>query len=131
MTSCYCILLRKAGRRLTARYDAALKPFGITVAQFSHLRHVGRSEPVSLTVLADRLDLDRSTVGRNSKVLERMGLLNVGPGEDQREQVLTLTRDGREMLVRAAPAWDAAQAEVGERLGTEGRAKLAEILALM
>ena len=48
-TQCYCIILRKAARRLTARYDAALAPLGLNLAQFSLLRNVERTGPVSLT----------------------------------------------------------------------------------
>eukprot|EP01035_Chromulina_nebulosa_P049431 gene49431-67135_t len=69
-SSCYCILLRKASRRLSALYDEALEPFGINIGQFSQLRNIRRSQPVSLTALGGVMELDRSTVGRNTRVLE-------------------------------------------------------------
>ena len=68
-STCYCAALRKATRRLTAAYDAALAPVGVNLAQFSLLRTVSRHGPLSLTDLARRMELDRSTVGRNVKVV--------------------------------------------------------------
>lgn len=70
---CYCIVLRRASRRLTAIYDAALAPLGVNLAQFSLLRTIRRTEPVSLTRLGHETELDRSTVGRNVRVLEGHG----------------------------------------------------------
>jgi DNA-binding MarR family transcriptional regulator len=113
---CYCIALRKFSRRLTAIYDEALAPFGINVSQFSHLRTIRRRQPVSLSDLAVALDLDRSTVGRNTKVLQRMGLLAVVPSEDLRESALALTGKAESLLEAAGPVWDAVQARVEEHI---------------
>lgn len=113
---CYCIALRKISRRLTAIYDEALAPFGINVSQFSHLRTIRRRQPLSLSDLAVALDLDRSTVGRNTKVLQRMGLLAVVPSEDLRESALALTGTAESLLKAAGPAWDAVQARVEEHI---------------
>ena len=58
---CICIAVRKASRRLTARYDEALAPVGINLAQFSLLRNIRRHGPVSLTRLGELTELDRSS----------------------------------------------------------------------
>ncbi|SIP97277.1 transcriptional regulator, MarR family [Rhizobium sp. RU35A] len=126
--SCHCIALRKATRKLSSLYDAALAPLGINVGQFSLLRRVRRFGPVSLTDLAEYLDLDRSTVGRNTKVLERMGLLTVATGRDQREALLSLTDAGRQVVEDGAPLWDAVQGNIETRLGAERLAQLHDIL---
>jgi DNA-binding MarR family transcriptional regulator len=74
MTSpCYCSLLRTATRKVGAVYDNALAPLGINIAQYSLLRLVEHCQPVSFTELGRIAELDRSTVGRNVRVLERMG----------------------------------------------------------
>ena len=95
---CHCVVLRKASRKVTSYYDDALAPLGINVAQFSLLRHIDRMAPVSLTDLGARVELDRSTVGRNAKVLERMGLAIIRPGKDQREATLTVSEAGQGVL---------------------------------
>jgi DNA-binding MarR family transcriptional regulator len=127
-STCHCITLRRASRRLTALYDEALAPAGINLAQFSLMRTIERHAPISLTELAGRLELDRSTVGRNVKVIERMGLVRGGPGADQREQALHLTDQGKAALTGAMPLWQAAQAEVEARLGRDGIERLAAVL---
>jgi DNA-binding MarR family transcriptional regulator len=115
--ACYCIALRKVSRRLTALYDEAMAPFGITISQFSQLRNIKRRQPVSLTELAEALELDRSTVGRNTKILQRMGLVAaVASDEDQRETVLSLTPEALALLKRATPVWRDVQAKVEGRL---------------
>ena len=120
MSACLCILLRRAAQRATAAYDEALAPAGINVAQFSLLRHVQRGSTVSLTDLASAMELDRSTVGRNAKVLERMRLLAILPGEDGRESALAVTKRGAATLATAAPLWDGVQARVASVLGADG-----------
>ncbi|MBL8595489.1 MAG: MarR family transcriptional regulator [Devosia sp.] len=125
---CICIAVRKASRKLTARYDAALEPVGINLAQFSLLRNISRHEPVSLTRLAEIVELDRSTLGRNVRVLQRMGLATIMPGADLREATLSLTEAGRQVLERAVPIWEGTQDEIQQRLGVAGAAQLEALL---
>lgn len=114
---CYCILLRTAARKVTSVYDAALAPAGINVAQYSLLRRIERAAPVSQTELARMAELDRSTVGRNVRLLERAGLVRVAPGEDQREATASLSERGRSVVAEAEPLWDRAQQQVEASLG--------------
>jgi DNA-binding MarR family transcriptional regulator len=115
---CYCISLRKAERRVTSVYDDALKPVGVNVAQFGLMRTIEREAPISLSRIGRLAELDRSTVGRNVKVLERRGLVKTLHGEDQREAVAVLTARGKNVLIDGAPLWDEAQATIEKALGT-------------
>lgn len=125
---CYCAALRAAARRTTALYDAALEPTGVNVAQFSLLRNIARIGPVSLTELGRKVDLDRSTIGRNVRVLQRLGLVAVTHGADQREAVVALTERGTEVLREGAPLWDQVQHGIATRLGPEGMRQLRQLL---
>ena len=127
-STCHCILLRKASRKVSSYYDEALAPLGVNIAQFSLLRNVKRMAPVSLTDLAARVELDRSTVGRNAKVLERMGLVEIRPGKDQREATLTVSDAGHVVLREGAPLWDSVQDDIEARLGPDGAERLRELL---
>ncbi|KAA3509686.1 MarR family winged helix-turn-helix transcriptional regulator [Agrobacterium rosae] len=127
--TCHCILLRKATRKVSSYYDEALAPLGVNIGQFSLLRNIRRMEPVSLTDLAHKVELDRSTVGRNAKVLERLELIAIGHGEDQREAVLMIAEKGREILDKGAPLWDGVQDDIEARLGREKARQLQELLA--
>ncbi|WVT77116.1 MarR family winged helix-turn-helix transcriptional regulator (plasmid) [Sinorhizobium chiapasense] len=128
MSRCYCALLRKATRRVTSLYDDALQPIGINVAQFSLLRHIERDEPISMTELGRKIELERSTVSRNVKVLEGMGLVETGSGKDQREAVVELTENGRRILEDGAPLWQGAQDRIEAQLGADAAAQLKELL---
>ncbi|TCQ81036.1 MarR family transcriptional regulator [Ochrobactrum sp. BH3] len=125
---CFCILLRQAARKSSSVYDQALAPLGINVAQFSLLRKIARAQSISLTELARLADLDRSTMGRNAKVLQRMDLIEQTPGEDHRETHIALTAMGRDLVERGAPLWDEAQEEIEAKLGSEGVEQLLTLL---
>ncbi|CAN7467591.1 MarR family winged helix-turn-helix transcriptional regulator [Neorhizobium tomejilense] len=129
--TCHCILLRKASRKVSSYYDEALAPLGVNIGQFSLLRNVNRLAPISLTDLAVQVELDRSTVGRNAKVLERMGLVTIGHGEDQREAMLTVAPQGHAILKQGAPLWDGVQDDIEARLGAEKTRQLQELLAAL
>jgi DNA-binding MarR family transcriptional regulator len=128
---CYCAALRTATRRTTAIYDAALAPTGVNLAQFSLLRKIQRAAPVSLSELGRLAELDRSTIGRNVKVLQRMGLARVAPGEDHREATVTLAEGGLGVLRDGAPLWDEAQRHIEARLGEGGPATLRALLGAL
>jgi DNA-binding MarR family transcriptional regulator len=125
---CYCSALRTVAHKVTSLYDAALEPTGVNVAQFSLLRTVDRAGPVSLTELGQLASLDRSTIGRNIKLLQRMGLVRMAPGADQREATVTLDEPGRDVLRRGAPLWDEAQRKIEEKLGSATATQLRTLL---
>jgi DNA-binding MarR family transcriptional regulator len=126
---CYCAVLRTAARKVTAIYDAALEPSGINLAQYSLLRTIQRRAPLSLTELGRLTELDRSTIGRNVRLLQRLGLVRVAAGEeDQREAVVTLDRAGADALERAGPLWHEAQRQVESTLGADPARQLRTLL---
>lgn len=125
---CYASSARIATRALTARYDEALQPAGVSLAQFSLLRRLARLERASLTTLAADARLDRSTAGRNVRVLEKHGFVERTRGEDQREQIFTLTAAGREVMAHAYPLWRAAQQSLEADLGEERAGHLRALL---
>jgi DNA-binding MarR family transcriptional regulator len=127
-TACYCAALRAASRKTTALYDEALVPAGVGVAQFSLLRRIERAETCSLTELARLAELDRSTVGRNVRVLGRLGLVVETASADQRETAIALTDAGREAVRRALPLWEAAQRRIEDVLGPSGAETLRSLV---
>ena len=80
--SCICVNLRRASRAISQLYDEAMAASGLKVTQFSLLRAVERNEPVAITVLADDMELDRTTLARNLAPLERDRLLKRSAGRD-------------------------------------------------
>jgi DNA-binding MarR family transcriptional regulator len=132
LTECYCTSLRAAARRMTAAYDRALASAGITAAQLAMLRAVRVAGPLSVTELADRLELERTTTTRNVRVLSRLGLVVLEPSDrDRRLTQVALSDQGEQALERAAPLWEAAQRDFETRIGaTQAQALRARVLAL-
>lgn len=119
-TPCFCTNLRLATRKLSARYDAALEPFGINTAQYFLLRTIGEHRAVSLTELSQLVELERSTVSRNVRVVERMELVETSRSDaDQRETLVSLTAAGIELMARALLAWEECQRTFVARMGGE------------
>src|SRR5260370_21621249 len=116
MIDCYCISLRTAARKVSALYDDALAPDGINIGQLSMLREIEKSSPLSLTELGRLSNLDRSTVGRNAKVLERMHLVQAVAGADHREAALTMTAEGTKAVGEAAPLWERAHSTLARTM---------------
>jgi len=116
-TDCTCLNLRKASRVVTQLFDQALQPSGILASQFTLLAALSLAESVSITRLAQELVMDRTTLTRNLKPLERQGLIRIEPGQDQRVRVVSLTEKGQAALVKALPFWKQAQTKVIEELG--------------
>lgn len=127
-TRCACTRVRRAARALTDLYDAALQPVGLKVTQFSLLRTVQRMDPVSISQLAEEMALDRSTLGRNLRVLERMGLVDVSEADDLRARTVVLTARAEALLQRALPLWEAAQRKVNRLLGGTEVERLFDVL---
>ncbi|MDF9619743.1 MarR family winged helix-turn-helix transcriptional regulator [Pseudomonas entomophila] len=127
-SECICTHLRRAARGVSRHYDEALAGFGINVAQFSLLRHLQRLDRPSITSLAEAMGLERSTLGRNLRVLEADGLVQLAEGDDQRNRVVLLSEAGRARLEAAHPAWELAQAQLVEQLGEGQRDVLVRML---
>ncbi|GCE29625.1 MarR family transcriptional regulator [Dictyobacter alpinus] len=118
--SCHCITLRYAAQTLTEVYDRVLAPSGLTVTQHLLLKNLLQEETEqSLTNLAHTLGSDRSTVGRNVRILARDGLVSLGRGSDRREHTVHITQKGRETVALAAPLWEKSQTAVEDTLGIE------------
>ncbi len=127
-THCLCTQLRRTARGVTKRYDDALAGAGLTTAQFSLLRHLERLESPSITDLAAAMGLERSTLGRNVRVLEGQGLLELGNAGDQRNRLVSMTALGRARLDDAVHAWNDAQLQLTQKFGSEKRAALIALL---
>lgn len=127
-STCICTHLRRAARGVSRHYDEALAGFGINVAQFSLLRHLQRLDKPSISSLADAMGLDRSTLGRNLKVLEADGLVALAEGDDLRNRLVLLTELGVARLRDAEPAWEQAQTQLIDTLGEDQRDELVRLL---
>ncbi len=117
---CACFNLRKASRAVTQCFDHVLEPMGIRATQFTLLASMASLGARTLTEMANSLVMDRTTLTRNLKPLEKMGLIQAASSRDKRSKAYALTEHGRSVLERSAPVWEKLQAHIEERL-TLGR----------
>jgi DNA-binding MarR family transcriptional regulator len=128
---CMAMHVRRASRIITQVYDAALRPVGLVLNQFTLLVSIHLVESTSITRLAQELFTDQTTLTRNLKLLEKRGWVAIEPGDDRRVRVVSLTVAGREVLAQALPLWEQAQAEVMQHFGQEKWQMLLSLLAEM
>ena len=117
--TCACYNLRRASRVVTQVFDSYFEELGLKSTQYTVLAALSYESEGRPTVshLADALVLEQSSLSRNLAVLERLGLIRLTAGEDdKRERIVMLTRAGRAALARGYPAWKAAQAAIAEAL---------------
>lgn len=129
LDTCICMDLRAAAHKLTQRYDEAMAESRMSVTQFSQLHKLLTLDNPTLKSLAAATGLDRSTLGRNIRVLEKMGLVSMRVGEDARTRIIKVTSKGKSAFKEAAPRWHAVQANLTKKLGTEGREQLNQLIS--
>jgi DNA-binding MarR family transcriptional regulator len=112
--SCMGMRVRRAARVVANHYDKHLKPTGLKGTQFTLLNTIFMNPAANIGKLADVLGLDRTTLNRNLKPLERKGLIRSGSGKDPRTRTLKLTKEGTKILQNALPHWLEAQSGVLE-----------------
>jgi DNA-binding MarR family transcriptional regulator len=122
--TCIAVRLRMLNRVVTNLYDEALRPLGLKVSQLNILivtAKLGLAQPAKVCEI---LQLDTSTLSRNVERMRANGWLEIVTGEDARTQSFRLTTQGKRLIEKAIPAWEEAQSQAREVLGTEGIALL-------
>jgi DNA-binding MarR family transcriptional regulator len=114
---CACATLRRAARVLTRMYEECLAAVDLSSTQMTVLMTLGRRGPLALSQLADLLAMDRTSLYRALRPLEKRGLVRIRATADRRSKEALLTVDGERHLVRAKPHWRRAQTKFLEKYG--------------
>jgi len=125
---CNCFILRKGASNLTFIYDKALSRSGIRVTQYALLKYIYLLSSPNLKQLATALNQNRSTVGRNIKILERIKLVSLKVGKDKRQIEIILTEHGLNTLHKARKAWEVMNKTISSKLGKEKQQQLIELM---
>jgi DNA-binding MarR family transcriptional regulator len=83
---------------------------------------------MSITVLANALGMDRTTLSRNLRPLEEDGLIAIGLEGWRRSRTLEITKKGRSRLRDAFPLWEQAQKTLRRKLGDREWASVHDML---
>lgn len=122
--NCLAIRVRLINRVVSSIYDEAFRPHGLRGSQATlmvSIAHQGAVRPVDLCRL---IRIEKSTLSRDVEVLKRQGWVESDPPSGGRNQTLSLTPAGRDLLRATLPAWEQAQARAREFLGDEGAAQV-------
>jgi DNA-binding MarR family transcriptional regulator len=117
--SCACHKVRMAARAVTRAYDEALRPVGLRATQLAVLVAMANEGTMSITALAKSMAMDRTTLTRNLRPLEKAGLIAIGPEGWRRSRMLEITKQGHIRLREALPYWERAQETLRRKLGDE------------
>jgi DNA-binding MarR family transcriptional regulator len=128
---CTCFRLRRAARQVSQIYDRELAAAGLSLNEYSILRHAQRSERCLLGELADTLGMERTTLTRNLKPLLDAGWLQESRGEDARQRLISLTASGRKRIASAKPHWLRAQRSIEALYGATNAERLRRDLDLL
>jgi DNA-binding MarR family transcriptional regulator len=105
---------------MTQLYDRHFQSAGVTAAQFTILGKLASQSEVRIADLATEMVMDRTTVSRALKPLEREGSIKFElDKDDARVHLLTLTEHGKLVYERAKKAWRNAHDEVERKFGKE------------
>ncbi len=116
---CCCFGLRKVTRAITQCYDRYLEPAGIRATQFTLLVELSGSNGKTLTEMAEGMVMDRTTLTRNLKPLEKAGLITIMKLSDRRSKGYVLTEKGRLAIDTGIPLWRRAQEQIISKLGND------------
>lgn len=129
---CNCFTVRKAARQISRLYDAYLQPSGLRITQFLILATLNEQRSASVNALAERLDIERTAMGKMIGFLERDGFVKMRPSPtDGRIRIVELTPEGTDLFERGAPLWREAQHHFSVMNGPKNVAVLRRSLSQM
>lgn len=112
--------IRLAARRISRFMERRMRGSRLGLAQFALMSHIAAARDDSIGALAERMELDQSTLSRNLRGLERAGLVELVLVEkDLRRRAVWLTEKGARRLEAAMPVWREAQEALSQFVSPE------------
>jgi len=108
---CACANVRRTARLVTQLYSHEMGG-NVEPAQFSLLTVLSRKPGASQAPLGRALGLDKTTLSRNLRLMEKNGWIVPVLTDDHRERGYQLTAAGQKILAEAKPGWSRAQAKL-------------------
>jgi DNA-binding MarR family transcriptional regulator len=125
---CVAFNLRKSSQVVSRVYAREMQGSPIRGPLFALMMIIHKRGPASITTLASDIGLDRTTLTRNLKPLEKKGLIRIRQVSANRKEV-TILPEGEVALRHATACWRKAQNKVVNELGEERWARMREDLS--
>lgn len=116
---CSCFYLRRAARLVTRQYADTMKAAGLKSSQFSILSMLTYFEELTISELAEKMGLERTSMSRTLHPMQKDGLITVSDERDNRRRYITLTKVGKAKYAQALPLWNQAQRDFQQQLGAK------------
>lgn len=117
--NCVCFNVRRVSRILSQFMAAELEPHGLLPTQTPILGILAAKPEASMAEVSEFLGMDRTTLVRNLKPLEREGLVTASGKGRGGKVSLALTAKGKGAFRKLLPDWQAAQRKIVQTLGAE------------
>jgi DNA-binding MarR family transcriptional regulator len=117
--NCACFNVRRTSRVITQFFDAEVRRHGMRPTQTPILRALQAKDGWGMAELSEWLGMERTTLLRNLRPLQRDGLVRARGGGRGGHVELEITDKGRTALAKTLPAWRSAQHKVVAILGRE------------
>jgi DNA-binding MarR family transcriptional regulator len=117
--NCACFNVRRISRVITQFFDAEMRRHGIRPTQTPILGALQAKDGWGMAELSVWLGMERTTLVRNLRPLQRDGLVRAKGGGRGGHVELEITEKGRAALAKTLPAWRSAQDKVVAILGKE------------
>lgn len=118
-SQCMVSTSRMAARAITRRYDAYLRPHGLTATQLSLMSALQMLPGATVSELAEERGFDRTTLTRNLDRLQTMGLVTARQPERGNGRISEITPKGAELMRDLLPLWRQAQADIRAELSSD------------
>jgi DNA-binding MarR family transcriptional regulator len=115
--NCVCFNLRWVTRAVTQFYDAEMRRHGIRPTQGTILTSLNARKSWNMAELSDWLGMERTTLVRNLRPLQRDGFVQATGGGRGNRVELAITAKGRKKIEKLTPVWKSAQSAAVKTLG--------------
>ena len=116
---CASFNFRRTARAVTSLFDEALQTSGIRSTQFTILVGIAKSQPASISAIAKVLVIDRTTLTRSLRLLQKEGFLSISERSQMRQRFVRLTPQGEKALALALPLWRKIQTHFIDAIGSD------------
>ncbi|MBV9725612.1 MAG: MarR family transcriptional regulator [Gammaproteobacteria bacterium] len=105
-------------------YEDLLADSGLGATQYTLLQLLDSAPNLTTTELAHALGVDQTTATRTLALIKKAGFASDSVGEDRRQRHWALSTQGRAVVKKLKPRWEAAQQAFEKRLGRAEAAAL-------